>query len=106
MNCGYRYLAATVAIGVTGAVFIALAYPYRAIMTLFSVLLLLPFVIFLYLGVLELIWGNRLGGGGGPERGEELVPATDVLVEFAGNTHPLGLHRLEELPTGPQRKAA
>jgi hypothetical protein len=95
MRSGYLYSMATVAIGVIGAVFIGFARPYPVIMVFFSVFLFLPpFLVFFYLAVLELIWGDRLGGGGGPERGDEPVPVADtLLVELAA--HP-GSSRLRE----------
>jgi hypothetical protein len=93
MRTGYRYLAAAAAIGVIGAVFVAYARAHPVLMMFFSVFVLLPpFVVLFYIGVLELLLGNRSGDG--PGRGEEFV---------RGHPQTGRLHRLEEPPELPSR---
>jgi len=70
MRSSYPYFAVTVAIGVIGAVFVAFTTAHPRLMTFVIFWLLLPFVMFFFLGVVELVWGHRLGGGpGGPGLG-------------------------------------
>ena len=108
MRSGYLCLAAAGAIGVVAvgdAVVIGFTDAAPVIRFLITVSLLPPFVVFLYLGVLELVWGSRLGGPP-PQHRNELVLGTQERAEIAANTHPLRADRLEELPTQPQREAA
>jgi hypothetical protein len=80
MKTGYRYLAAAAAIGVIGAVFVAYARAYPVIMMFFTVFVLLPpFVVSFYIGVLELILGNRSGDGPGVARSLCLATLTPAV---------------------------
>jgi hypothetical protein len=101
----HLYLATSTAIGLTGAAaFLGYGYSHPRAMSLFAVLLLLPFIVFSYLGVLELLFaGDRLRGGGGPEHGDERVPVANTPVELAAHSRS---HRPEELRSQPERKAA
>ena len=106
MKSGHVYLAATGSIGVIGAVFIGLTYPYPVIMIFFSVFgFLPPFLVFLYLGVLELVWGSR-SGGVPPRLRDGLVLVANEPLEVAGVAQPGGMRGIEELATRPEREAA
>lgn len=108
MKSGHPYWAMSTAVAVTdAAVYFGYGRSHPIAMTFFTVWLLLPFVMFLYLGVLGQADSRRLRGGGGPERGDELVPGPDAPVEFAVRAGSSCLHRFEELPPPqPQREAA
>jgi hypothetical protein len=107
MTSGHPYWAMSTAVGVTdAAVYVGYGYSHSIAMTFFTAWLLLPFVVFSYLGVLELIESRRLRGGGGPERGDELVPVVDTPVELASHTRSSRSHLLEEPRSQPQREAA
>jgi hypothetical protein len=107
VKSGHPYWAMSTAVGVAdAAVYVGYGYSHPIAMTFFTAWLLLPLVVFLYLGVLERFESRRLRGGGGPERGDELVPVADTPVGLASHTHSSRSHPLEELPSQPQREAA
>ena len=103
MKSGHPYWRLSTAVLVMDAgVYLAYGHSHPIAMTFVSAWLLLPFVVFLYLGILEQFETGRLQGGSGPGRGAELVPVADTLVELASHMHSSRSDPLEQR----QREAA
>jgi hypothetical protein len=107
MKSGHPYWAMSTAVGVAdAAVYLGYGHSHPITMIFLTAWLLLPFIVFLYLGVLAQFESRRLRGGGGPERGDELVSVADTPVGLRSLTRSSHSHLPEELPSQPQREAA
>jgi len=102
MKPGLRYLAVAAAIAVIGAILAWYARAHPVVVTFFGIwLVLLPVVVFVYIGVLELCFGRRVASGSGG--GGDQDPFARLVLEPARSG---GSARSEEPLVQPDKAAA